>query len=228
MHERLLDGEGLVHHFIVAGGTPQVRGLLADQSAYARALLDAHEVSGEPRFLQRARALLDRIVDRFEAEDGGFYDRIDVEDAPIGRLEIADRPIVDNGLLAETLLRLAGLTGDPRYREHAERTLTLFARTYAAAGSFGAPYVRALRRYLSRELSVRIVGEAAATGAFREAASRLPAPLATVRTLALAEAAELGLPAEPRPAAYVCSGSACGAPALEAAAMRAAYDALMG
>jgi uncharacterized protein YyaL (SSP411 family) len=225
VHELLIDDTGLAFHFIVPGGTPQVRGLLGDQTAYLRALVDAHEVTGLARYLERAVALAAALTQRFAGEDGGFYDHAAVEDA-IGRLRIADRPIVDNGLLAESLLRLGALTGDPAYREQAERTLALYARTYAAAGSFASTYGRALRRYLSPEAVVRIVGEPGATALFREAAVRLPEPSIAIRTVAPASAGELDLPPEPQPAAYVCAGTVCGAPALRAEDLRKAYDGL--
>jgi hypothetical protein len=225
VHERLIDEDGLAFHFIVPGGTAQVRGLLTDQSAYLRALIDGHELSGHARFVERAQALADRILDRFEADDGGFCDHIPLE-PQIGRLDVADRPLVENGLLAESLLRLSALTGRERYRESAERALALYARTYAAAGSFAATYGRALRRYLAPEVTVRVVGDPDATAGFREAAVRLPTPTLAVRTIDPGSAGELDLPSDPYPAAYVCSGRVCGAPARDPGGLRAAYDRL--
>jgi uncharacterized protein len=227
VHERLTDPDGLAYHFVAPGGEPQVRGLLTDQTAYLRALLDAHEASGEARFLERARALAARISERFAGADGGFYDRIPIE-AELGRLDVADRPIVENGVMAEALLRLSGLTGDGAYREPAERALRLFARTYASAGPFAAAYGRALQRYLTPETSVRLVGEPKSTGELREAALRLPSPAVTVRTVGPGGAAALDLPADPAPAAYLCAGGACGAPARDPASLRDAYERLAG
>jgi hypothetical protein len=224
VHERLTDADGLAYHYIVPGGSPQVRGLLTDQAAYLRALLDAHEASGEVRFRERAVALEAAIARAFEAKDGGFYDRAP-EDSALGRLDVPDRPIGDNGLMAESLLRLAAMTGDAAYRERAERVLTLYAKTFAAAGSFGAAYARALRRYLAPEVTVKVVGSAAAGGAFREAAKRLPGGLTTVASFAPGEG---GLPSQPAPAAYVCRGTACAAPVTSAAEIRAAYDGVAG
>ncbi len=225
VHERLIDSEGLAYHYVVPGATPQVRGLLTDQAAYLRALLDAHEISGERRFLERAVALADRVIERFEADGGGFYDRLPV-DEQLGRLEVRDRPIVDNAGIADALLRLGALTLQPRYRERAAAVLAVYSRTYASAGSFGAGFGRALRRLLSPELSVRIVGTPEATDAYREAAIRLPAAALAVRTLPPDDATAAGLPAQPSPAAYVCLEMACGAPVLEAAGLREAYDLL--
>jgi uncharacterized protein YyaL (SSP411 family) len=222
----LLDPGGLAYHFVTPGGSPQVRGLLADQAAYLRALLDVYESCGEPRFLQRAQTLADAIVLRFGAEDGGFYDWLPDEGGRLGRLSVPDRPIGDNAVVADALLRLAALTGEPRYRSHAARALSLYTRTYAAAGPLAAGYARALRRYLAPETSLRIVGHARATGAFRQAAWRLEQPLLTVRTLAPASARELGLPPEPAPAAYLCAGGTCGAPVRSPAELRTAYDAI--
>jgi uncharacterized protein len=224
--EALLDDEGLLYHVLSPGDAPSVRGLLADQAAYLRALVDAHEVSGAQRFLERACDIADRVLSRFEAEDGGFYDRIPLE-RPIGRLEISDRPIGDNGTVADTLLRLAVLTNTDEYRRSAERALALYARSYGSAGAFASTYGRALRRFLSPEVAVRIVGNAESTDAFREVAFRLPTPLTVIRTVAPAAAETVGLPPVPEPAAYLCSGSACAAPATAPERVRAAYDSLL-
>jgi uncharacterized protein YyaL (SSP411 family) len=226
VHERLLGSDGLLFHVLQPGGEPELRGLLTDQVAYARALLDAHEISGETRFLERARALCDVAIARFASVGAAFYDRIPSEDA-FGRLAIADRPIVDNGLFADVLLRLAALLDQPKYREPAQAVLRSYRRTSERAGPFAATYARALRRYLSPEVTVRIVGEPAATGEFRETAARLPAPFAVVRTLLPRDAAELSLPPQSQPAAYVCSAQTCGAPVCAPADLRAAYDALI-
>lgn len=224
VHERLLAEDGLLYHVLAHEGTPDVRGLLTDQVAYARALLDAHEVSGEARFLQRAVMLADAVVDRYAADDGGFYDRLPEADA-LGRLSLQDRPIVENGTFAETLLRLAALTGSPSYRDRAAAVLPLYAATSEGAGPFAATYARALRRYLSPEITVRIVGDPTQTDEFRETAMRLPSPLTSIRTLSVEEAERLAMPAHE--AAYVCVTGKCGAPVREAGALRGAYDALI-
>jgi uncharacterized protein len=225
IHDTLTDDGGLVYHYLLPGGSPQVRGLLTDQTAYLRALLDAHEASGEGRFLERAVALEVAIAKALEAPDGGFYDRAPME-AALGRLDVPDRPIGDNGVMAESLLRLAALTGESLYRERAERVLRLYAKTFASAGSFGATYARALRRYLSPEVVVKVVtAQPDAGSVFREVAKRLPGAFTAVRTLGPGDG---DLPAEPAPAAYVCRGTACAAPVTSASNMREAYDSLGG
>ncbi len=221
----LVGTDGLLYHVLAPGGMPEVSGLLTDHVAYLRALLDAHEVSGEERFLERARTLAQTAIEAFEAPGGGFYDRLTTSES-FGNLAVRDRPIGDNGLLSDALLRLDALTGGSAHRERVEHTLALYATTSTTAGSFAATYARALRRYLSPEVSVRIVGEPAETDEFREAALRLPAPFVSVRTLTAAAAAGEHLPAETRPAAYVCVGQTCGAPILRAGDLRAGYDAL--
>jgi len=220
----LLDEEGLLYHVLVPGATPAVRGLLTDQVAYARALLDAHQIAGEVRFLERARRLADAVIATFEAPQGGFYDRVPGAES-FGRLALEDRPIAENGLFADVLLRLAALTGDRGYRSHAERTLQVYTATSRAAGPFAATYARALRRYLKPELTVRIVGDPGQSDEFREAASRLPSPLVTIRTILPSQAGEYDLARET--AAYVCVTGTCGPPVREPGALRAAYDALV-
>jgi uncharacterized protein YyaL (SSP411 family) len=220
---RLPAEDGLLYHVLAPGAAPQVTGLLTDHVSYVRALLDAHEVSGESRFLLRARAMADTALEKFQAGGGGFYDRFGGD--AFGRLALPDRPIVDNGLLADALLRLAALTEEARYREAAIGVLQLYAAGVRGAGSFGATYARALRRYLAPELTVRIVGEPQKTDEFREAALRLPSPLVSIRTLIPDDADALAMPRER--AAYVCVTGTCGAPVRDPADLRAAYDALV-
>ncbi|HEY6325192.1 MAG TPA: DUF255 domain-containing protein [Candidatus Cybelea sp.] len=216
VHDRLIDADGLAYHVLQPGGEPEVRSLLTDQVAYARALLDAYETTGAARFIDRAQSLCDSVIERFAAEDGGFYDRVPTPDA-LGRLALTDRPIGDNGAFAEVLLRLAALTESPGYRDRAESILRVYAATSESAGPFAATYARALRRYLSSEVTVRIAGAPAQTAAFREAARRLPTPFVAIRTLPAEDGAV---------AAYVCKGQTCGPPARAPGALRAAYDAL--
>ena len=196
MHERLRDEDGLLYHVLAPGEAPRIRGLLSDQVAYVRALLDAYESCGEPRMLERAQTHADRIVAAFGAPDGGFFDRADRD--TLGRLEIVDRPITDNGVMAENLLRLSALLHDARYREVAERTLVLYAKTFARAGSFAAAYARALARYLAPEVTVRITGRLEAGAPLRRAARQLPQPF-------------VGIESDPTgaTAAYLCEGTVC-------------------
>ncbi|MGB6986217.1 MAG: DUF255 domain-containing protein, partial [Candidatus Aquilonibacter sp.] len=157
MHERLRDDDALLYHVLAPGEPPRIRGLLSDQVAYVRALLDAYEISGEARMLDRARAHADATIAAFGAPEGGFYDRADRDS--LGRLELPDRPITDNGVMAENLLRLGALLHEARYRDAAERTLLLYAKTFARATTFSAAYARALARYLAPEVTVRVTGD---------------------------------------------------------------------
>lgn len=213
LHERMRDEDGLLYHVLAPGEPPRVRGLLGDQVAYVRALLDTHEATGEPRLLERAIDHAGRIIAHFGVSDGGFSDHAGRE-IVIGRLDFPDRPIVENGIMAENLLRLAVATGDERYRDAAEGVLTLYAATYANAGSFAATYARALLRYLTPATSVRIEGAPEAASDLREAARRLPAPFVTV----------YGSGGSGPMKAFVCVGSVCAAPIRSAAEVRAAYE----
>src|SRR5580692_7015855 len=156
VYERL-DSDGVLFHVLGQDDRVSVAGLLTDHAAYLRALLDAYELGGEARFLERAIAVAATLRNRFQSPDGGFYDRLEESNA-LGRLALRDRPITDNGIVAEALLRLHALTGDSTYRETAQRTLAVYAQRAGSAGSFGAAYARALLRYLSPEVVVRIAG----------------------------------------------------------------------
>lgn len=208
LHESAREPDGLLYHVQPPGETPRVTGLLSDQVAYIRALIDTYEASGRSDLLVRAVTHADATIAAFGAGDGGFYDRIGTQ--TLGRLEHADRPLPDNGVMAENLLRLSVLLHQPAYRRKAEQTLLLYARTFERARSFAATYARALDRYLAPEVNVRIEGT---DRAFRVAARRLPTPFAALET---------GQEGSGR--GFVCVGTACAAPVTQPGALAAAYE----
>src|SRR3990172_6297019 len=102
-------------------GAPHVPGLLGDQAHTARALLDAHEVTGDSTHLDRAvemaRLLLDRIGDRQgDGPPAGFFDVWDGGDS-LGRLAGRPKAIQDKDVCAEVFIRLYHLTRSEEYRQ---------------------------------------------------------------------------------------------------------------
>jgi uncharacterized protein YyaL (SSP411 family) len=228
LHDRMRDGDGLLYHYVEPGGAPQVRGLLTDQAAYLRALLDAHECGGRPRFLERARTLARAIERAFASPGGGFYDHAGAEEQ-LGNLAVRQRPLADNCLLAESFLRLSALEPDERMRQVAERTLQIYASNYGSMRIFAAPFARALRRYFSDAPSAVLAGTPEETAELREAARALPNPFTTVRTIGPDDRKTLedrGMDPKIAPALYLCRGNVCGAPARTPAEVRDAFERL--
>ena len=147
LHDRMRDDDGLLFHYMPPGDGPHVRGLLTDQASYLRALLDAHEQSGEPRFRERAADHARLILERFGSDGGALVDA--VPDEPLGRLEVPDRPLAENSAVADALLRLSGTMGDERLGARARSILESFAVRYPASGIFAAPYASAVSRALA-------------------------------------------------------------------------------
>ena len=209
--------DGVMHRFLVQGGEPQVPGLLGDQAYTARALLDAHEVTGDPVFFDDAIALAEVIVERFGDEDGGgFFDVWDGGDAT-GRLKNRQKSLQDNACVAGVLLRLHYLTRDERWQTLARTTLEAFAETYGQMGHFAAGYGRQVDILLNPPAEVNIVG---ADDELLGAALWLDVPARVVQVLDPARDADrlaaLGLPAQPAPAAYACAGTMCLPPVTDA------------
>lgn len=215
----LLDERGLAFHLSAPGAPPAIRGLLTDQAAYLRALLEGHRVTGESRFFERAVALADAVIERFRAPGGGFFDHASVEE-PIAALAFADRPLDDNALVADSLLRLAAMSGDDRWREVARQTLHVFAQSYERAGLFAASYARAVRRYLTPAPVLTLAGTAQRTQTLREAALNFDDPLLDIHTSLPSDGQEEGH-------AYLCIGTQCAAPASDVQTLRSAFEVLV-
>ncbi|MEK7248455.1 MAG: AGE family epimerase/isomerase, partial [Chloroflexota bacterium] len=197
-------------------GSPHVTGLLGDQAHVARALLDAAEATGDPKWNERAAELASLLDTRFRDEkDGGFFDVWDV--APdVGRLRDRQKSIQDNAVCAEVFTRLYHLTREEKYNDIARSTLESFAASVPQMGYFAAAFAKQVDLLLHPPAEVSIVGEPSTTREMLWCALSLYVPFRIVQSLEPARDAErlaaLSLPANPSPAAYVCVGTTCSAP----------------
>ena len=197
-------------------GQPQVLGLLGDQAHMARALLDAHEATGDSIHFDRALELARFLTDRFADKDGGgFYDVWD-ESESLGRLRERQKSIQDNTVCAEVFIRLHHLSRDEAYKRIARNTLEAFVSAYPHMGFFAAGYARQVDAILNPPAEINIVGYTASARDLHRAALTLALPSRVVQLLDPAQdaarLAALALPADPSPAAYVCQGTMCSPP----------------
>ena len=187
-----------------------------DAIAYLALLIDLGNVAGAVAVARRMRERLE------DPEHGGFFDT--PQGPALGRLTRRERPIEENALAAEALLRLAVVSADEEWREVALRALRSFVGEYRAWGQFAAGYANTVARALRDPVSVVVVGPERDLGAaalWRAARTSQDPDAVALRldpTRDAAALAERGFPAG-RVAAYVCIGTACSAPLADAAAL---------
>jgi len=159
---------GLYHYW---DGSYHLPGMLTDQAYGLRALIDAHQYTGDGRWLELAVTLADTTVENLKSESGGFYD-MRYDPGAVGGLRRRNRSILENAVMAEALLRLSHLTRSDDYAETATETLTSFLPDYRRYGHFVAGYARAVDLLFHPPVHVTIVGTAEApdTQALRDAA----------------------------------------------------------
>ncbi len=194
------------------GGTAKVAGFLDDYAFLANASIDLYESCFEPRYLERARRLVDLILEKFW-DDGLYYTPNDSE-----RLVHRPRAPEDNAWPSGTststfaLLRLYSLTGVDRYRDRAEEILRMLAGA-AAQNPFGFAHLLAARDFAERgPFEIIIAGEKSESAELVEAVHRAYLP---ARVLAFAGDVPIGAgrhPVDGRPAAYVCRDRVCDVP----------------
>ncbi|MBA4372051.1 MAG: thioredoxin domain-containing protein [Thermodesulfovibrio sp.] len=149
----LLSLDRIVEEHIVEGEllhAPGIPALLDDYVYLSEALLCAYEVSGDLAYYDRAALLMMSCVERFrDRESGGFFD------AEEGLLGIRLKPVEDiphpsaNAVAIMLLLRLGRITGREEYRQYAEESLKVFAKTAALIGPHAAYYFCALDAWLN-------------------------------------------------------------------------------
>lgn len=199
-------------HYIVEGKS-NLSGLLTDQVYMIKCLIDCYQVSAERRFLEYAENLAQFMLDNLWDKNGGFYDK-QKETGALGALKFLDKPLEENSVAAETLLRLHQLTGKRSYVDAAKKTLDFFASSYQKYGIMASVYGLAVEFYL-QPMQIHIVGSKTnnATNQFREKSLKTYNPLKVVELLDPKQdkdrLKDLGYPVPSVPVAYVCSGGTC-------------------
>jgi uncharacterized protein len=102
--------------------------LAADYAALVEAFLTLWEATGRAHWVQQARLTADDMLDRFwDPENGGLFTTAhDGEQLVARQKDLMDNATPSaNSMAANGLLRLAAITGERRYEEHANRILRL-------------------------------------------------------------------------------------------------------
>jgi uncharacterized protein YyaL (SSP411 family) len=219
--DRILDlpgDKGLPFHYWREEEGVKLKGLLVDYGSLLNALLDAYEFSGKSALLEKAMTIADDSIEKLnDKTNGGFYD-IPSEDSNLGELKTRDKPIDENSVMANGLLRLSGILERTEYATIAGKALTLFNADYERYGVTGAGYALALDSYINGPIGITIIASPRSKelGAFKTKALKLYPGRRYVRYLDPAKQSDqihnLGFDAEKAPVSYVCAGKTCGPP----------------
>ncbi len=207
-------------------------GVLEDYGCVAHGFLVLHAVTGDEQWFGRAGALLDRALDAFAAEDGGFHDTAADAEPLVSRPRDPSDNASPSGqsALVHALLHYAALTGSGRHRDAAEAALRNVRVLAERAPRFAGWSLAAAEAALDGPLEVAVVGapgDPAYDGLVRVArmSSR---PGLVVATGPPAGDSDDGVPllagrglVDGRPAAYVCRGMVCERPVTGEAELRA-------
>jgi uncharacterized protein len=213
---RALPGGGFRH-----GDADPAGPYLGDSLAMGRAMLSLYGVTADRAWLRRAQAAADFIAEHFVAADGVGVATSDVSAA--GAFQ--PRPELDeNVAVARFANLLFHYTGQARDRRLAERAMSYLAAPAVAEsrGMMVAGILLADGEMTADPLHVTIVAgkSAASAAALFATANAFYDPYKRLEWYDPKEsplpAADVEYPVLPRPAAFICTGSACSSPAFTA------------
>ena len=211
-------GEGMFHF---NDGQPHLQNQLGDQVQTANTLLIAYETTGDTEFLRIAEELMDTTVRKlFDFEHGGFFDTVVDPNAP-GFLSKPAKPLDENSVAAQVLMRLYYLTGKDNCRKMADDTLRRFVEIYPQFGFMAADYALAVDAFLHEPTIIRIIGstDKAQTKGLLTEAHRNYEPRRIIQILDPQKdqnaITALGYPISESPTAFICVGTTCTAPIIE-------------
>lgn len=213
-----------MHHY--HDGRPQRPGLLADHAYFAKACLDAYELSGQNRFLERCESVCAFVRQAFACADGlGFYDFAQDPDAQ-GLLKQREKGFRECAVLAQVFARLFYLTKKQEYERLAFGTVQAFSTEYSDYTFYAGDYGLASARLTHPWLKIDVVGGPGdpTIQQLRSAALSIRYPNSVMQLLNPAEGdhlASYGYQPEVQPAAYICVGQLCSLPIKDVATFQA-------
>jgi uncharacterized protein YyaL (SSP411 family) len=214
------------------GGRAHLNAYLEDHAYLLEALIDVYEATFEERFYLAAREIADAMIERFaDPEHGGFFTTSDDHEELIARRkDLEDHPAPSgNSAAAHGLLRLAALSGELAYEEHALGVLRLLAEPARNHPQALAYALGAVDLYISPTREIALIAPAseggdslAALAAVARRRYRPHAVLAAGREGSTSPELLADRPAvSGKAAAYVCESFACRAPVVEPAELEA-------
>ena len=191
----------------------------ADHGALVDAFARLAEATGEARWIDAARTTADALLDLFwDAERGGvFTTGSDAEQLITRNKDLMDNATPGaNSLAAVGLYRLGALTGEARYRNHADQILRL-------AGPVAARHPTAFGHMLvAVDLAAHGVDEVVVAGDRPDLVDAVQRTFLPRAVLAWGERYDSPLwEGRPDGAAYVCRDYTCGLPAADPGALAA-------
>jgi hypothetical protein len=210
------------------------QGVLEDSTHLAEGLLQLYEATFDERWFTTARALMDRVLERFADPAGGFLDTADDHERLVTRpKDLQDNAVPSgNAMAAFVLLRLAAWTGEGRYRAAAERAIRTVAPHVERYPTAFAQWLSAIDLALADAVEIAVVGDpaGAATRRLLEPAVSGYRPNQVLAVAADGDASAVELlhgrvAIDGQPTAYVCRNFACRLPVTDVGALRRELDA---
>ena len=153
-------GDGTLLHSY-KNGEAKIPGYLEDHAFFADALLDLFEVTVEGRYLERARAISEFILEHFWKSGEGFYMTSNRHEELIMRPKSPHDLSVPSGnsVAAGLLLRLHHFTHEERYADVVGSVMRIFA-LQAAENPFAFGHLlNVLHKYLNGPTSITVLGD---------------------------------------------------------------------
>jgi uncharacterized protein YyaL (SSP411 family) len=163
--DRLRHTNGRWYRSWQADGEPQARhdALAADHATLVEAFLRLGELTGHARWTEVARQTADTMLDWYwDPQQGGLFTTAEDGEA----LVVRQKDLLDNATpsanstAAHALMRLAALTGEARYQNHADRILQLLGTVIEQAPGGVSNALSALELRHRGLVEVVIVGDA--------------------------------------------------------------------
>jgi len=199
------------HHGVAA-----VPAFLEDHACLLWGLIELHQATLNPLWLQQALSLADAMLTLFASDGGGLYDTgADAEQLPLRRLNAYDGIFPSgNSLAAFALFRLGRIADEPRWLQAGEDVVRAFMGTIKRQPRASLLMLAAAGYHRDPETIVTLVGARERLGELLHTVHQSYLPGLALRYGGDGSGAFSAM--DGQPTAYVCAGGSCRPPVTDA------------
>ena len=211
----------LSHVYSLGGQPPESRQmLLTDWVSLLNALMDAHNWDPDRGdYLSAAERVARQMAERFsDTSSGGFFDT-EKDGEATGYLKLREKPLPENVLAVQGLLKLHQATLKDEYRQLAQRALSVYVEANRNYGEFAAAYALVVDLFLNSPVEITVEGQPEDADAQKllRAATRVTSPHLVVKPLLSADYAG-------KAQAHVCLDTVCLPPVADPDSLQAIVE----
>ncbi len=145
--------KNLNHYYDLSSRKINVSGIFSDYCFLIKSLIEAYQLTNNKKYLDLGIELTEITIKNFYDEKHfGFFDKLGIANENIEILNIKNKDVMENSIMASNLIKLFNITKNRDYMEIAKKTLGYFSCQYQIYSVHASIYALSIIELLNSKI----------------------------------------------------------------------------